>query len=384
MRNPSRFLAPLLITAALVGCSPSKPSGSGSASPAPGAAPAVAADLQVLGPAAAIDPQFAPDPKRPTGQVDRPEVSGLEFSRDGNRLLVRSAEAKNGLQVWTVGDSPARLRSWDLTRGLLSPDGRRVVTNPPLGITFIADVDSGQKVIDLKAQPGSDLSFGPPDLLFGFNSSSDTRNAGRSSILTIDAATGEKRAQFDVHEGVGILRTSRPFAEGRQVAVVHTADPVIDVWDLTTQKRVRQVKPPFETPGGRTAPIVNPTGSRMADGVPPGTRLNGEKVGGGLVFWDGQSGESLAYLPDEGGNFRRDFVPGRDVFLMASNALREEKRGMPPEVVAYDLGKKAYTGVFRGGHQTHVTALAVSADGRWLATGDKAGTVRLWDLRQLR
>lgn len=389
-RQPRNVAALLFIALALVGCSPSKPTGSGAAGPAPAALPdqpKVAADLQVIGPSFSIVPEFAPNPRIRSDEHRPPEANGLEFSQDGSRLLIRSRGAKNGVQVWTVGDPPTRVRAWDATTGALSPDGRQVVyESPSHGTGVVVDVDSNRMLSVLNSVGGTDLAFGPPNLVICLWTNWNGKTSDRCTIQTAEATTGARRSEIVVHEGEGAgqVRRSKPFDEGRKVAVVHGRDPMVDVWDLATQRRVRQVKFPFEHPAGQAAPYVNPTGTRMASGAPSGARLAGADVGTSLIFWDGESGEPMAVIPQAGGVYHADFVPGRDLFLMASNALREEKRQASPEVAAYDITTKAYTAVFRGGHTGYITALAVAPNGRWLATGDKDGRVQLWDLRQLR
>ena len=173
------------------------------------------------------------------------------------------------------------------------------------------------------------------------------------------------------------------------MAVFWSHSPTIDVWDVLDRRRVRQVTPAVDhahwSPGWYKV-WVNPAGTRMASSVGWGTRAAGDTVArelAGLVVWDGQTGEAVALAQGQS-VFYAAFLPGRDVFLMASNDLREEKRQASPEVVAFDYARNAYTAVFRGGHQAPITALDVTDDGRWLATGDKDGKVQLWDLRRLR
>jgi hypothetical protein len=98
---------------------------------------------------------------------------------------------------------------------------------------------------------------------------------------------------------------------------------------------------------------------------------------------DGTTGAVVATLPGGVNPYHTTFVPGRDVYLAPSNLARAEKTGNPLDVVAYDVQRRAVVAAFRG-HQKPGLKVAVSADGKVLATGDEAGDVLLWDLGQLK
>jgi WD40 repeat protein len=362
------LLPPLLVVAALAGCSKSKNTVSGGG---PSGGQAVAADLRVIDPAATIDPAFAPNVlQKAFGKP--PEVMQLEFTADGRRLLVCSGQAANGAQVWTVGGGPpTRVREWQTDWGVLSPDGRRIALVPAgKSEAIIAEVDSGSVIAPLHSSSVRAWLFSSPELLIYTPSNSGGGVKGTTRLASVDGATGARRSEIVLHEGTTQMQRSGLFGDRKQVAVVHHKEDLIDIWDLTTGKRVRQVPAAGPTPGLDWYELF-----ASADG-----RRFASSRGKGLLVWDGNLGQVVAQVPDQPFVKAGAFIPGRELFVLPP--AKPLRAGAANDVAAFDLQSQAYVAAFAG-LPGSVSTVAVSPDGKWLAAGDKSGQVRLWDLGQL-
>jgi WD40 repeat protein len=350
-----------------IGCSKSSP-------PAGGGGTTVAADLQVFDSPVEFDPKFVRDPKSIMSKEQAIEVAALEFSHDGRRLLVQAKNATNGLQLWDISGVPTRVREWR-SAGILSPDGKRVATATREFRGFeIVDVDTDKSIGATDVNGTKGCAFQSADRIVRVQASVGGSGPEKSVVQIIRATGGPPESEFTVREGTAFVFHSGLFNGGTEVAVGEVKNPTVDVWNVNTKARVRQVALAGVGPNSTLSRLIaNSTGTLFAS-----------EPSGGVRFWDGTTGEEVAHVPYGLSIYAGAFIPGRDLYVSASNATRADTKGNPTEVVAYDVRDKRYTAAFRGGDPVPLIALAVSADGSRLAAGTKTGTVRVWDIRTLK
>jgi len=109
-----------------------------------------------------------------------------------------------------------------------------------------------------------------------------------------------------------------------------------------------------------------PVGCLLASG-------NDEKL---VKFWDPMSGVELATLKGCKGIIEAlAFSPDASLLATAGGYGKNV-----PEVRLWDVVGRQTLGVFPGEHTNHASAVAFSADGKWLATGGKDNAVKVWDV----
>ena len=290
------------------------------------------------------------------------QVTGLEFEPEG-RWLASAGFEDFEVWLWPLdGENPAPGRLLfepdDLETGLaISPDGEHVL------------VGSWRKGVRLIS-----LSEGVPRSLPGF-----------------EGAAGAVAFSHDGRLAAG------------SCGLIDSTGPVIRVWDVETQEEIT-VLDPEETLLGYDLQFTT-TGNLLSDGST------------GLVRLDVVTGDTdLLYE----GRVPR-FAASRDGqrILLLEQADKTDPRGWPVlleldsgkttqlgafgedvSVVAIDSdGSFAVTGDSDGeirvglltgenphlliGHQTGIVNLAIDPQGRWIASGDRKGTIRLWPMPDL-
>jgi WD40 repeat protein len=109
-----------------------------------------------------------------------------------------------------------------------------------------------------------------------------------------------------------------------------------------------------------------PVGCLLASG-------NDEKV---VKLWDPVRGIELATLKGCKGVIEAlAFSPDASLLATAGGHGKNV-----PEVRLWDVVGRQTLGVFPGEHTNHASAVAFSADGKWLATGGKDNAVKVWDV----
>jgi WD40 repeat protein len=139
------------------------------------------------------------------------------------------------------------------------------------------------------------------------------------------------------------------------------------VWDLTGD---RQWERPFGSklkPFGRHPLVVSPDGSSFVV----------IDVRGFAEFFDGRTLRPIGRIrPARGRVHAAEIAPGGDVVAITTYD------GVDGMVEFWDVRTRRRLGRPQVGHAAPAEAVSWSADGRWLATGDVGGLMRIWDARR--
>jgi RNA polymerase sigma factor (sigma-70 family) len=254
---------------------------------------------------------------------------GTVFSPDGRNLCVPGRD--HPLVDWRTGTIVGRLADVQPDSPLgtfVSPDQQLIaVPNLDDGLIRLHHATTGAVVQELK---------GHTDVAPRMDFSGDGRRLASCSqdktVRVWDVATGQQLARFDPPNLTG-WEPPALSQDGRVlvVAVKGASDgsSVVHTWDVNQRAPLKQIQAPRSF---SMSPVLSPDGRRVAGGGALRAKdLNHDDME--VTVWDTRSGRTLCTLPEQAGG----------------------------EMGAGAVG-------------------AFSPDGRWLATGDAAGKLRLWEM----
>jgi WD40 repeat protein len=293
-------------------------------------------------------------------------VAGLAFAPDGKRLA--SVDANGAVCVWEVpGGAPVlRLpektgKTGDRTTVAFTPDGKGVVVLSEGGALRLFAVDTGREDRKFAA-----LSAAGPFSTFAFSPDGKSlATAGPDGVVRAwDLRTGKQLRALKGHKlevyCLAFSRDGKVLASGdgtdRGSGDLEGSGPnVIILWDIETGKERRRVP---ATPGWSYRLDFSPNGKALASASPYDVRV-----------WETAGGKQLHRLP-RGPCYSVAFAGAGDT-LVAGGALGLWTAAHGRKV--RDLGESP--GRRRDREVHHV---AVSPDGKVVASGDRTGWVRLW------
>ncbi len=298
-------------------------------------------------------------------------IVAVAFSPDGRLVATGS---KNKAHIWEVETGRPLVTPESHAHHIIalavSADGRRVVTGSG---DRAGSGDKAARLWDGVSGRGLFLLSGHKGAVTGVAFSRDGKLAATGSadrlVRVWDADTGRLRRVLHGTRGAAI--TSVAFAPDDRRLVVGRADSAVLVWDADSGKEVLTLAGPA---GPVTAVAISGDGKRVVTGHAEHTAL----------VWDAKTGEKLQTVRGA------DKAPVSSVAISADGKLiatgtgdrmAEKERGgenYPARLWDAATGKEVCA---LEGHAGHVFAVAISPDGRQIATGggDKDRTVRLWD-----
>ncbi|MEU7853117.1 WD40 repeat domain-containing protein [Nonomuraea sp. NPDC049141] len=279
-------------------------------------------------------------------------VSDVAISPDGTTLATVSGDRTG--RLWDVATHKQKGRLIDRGAGYdsiaFSPDGTRILTGGDSGRTVLWDTISRQQLILLADNVGSvaSVAFSPDGKLIAA--------AGQDGVARL--------ADVQTHLQVGTLMPALGAvalsSDGRILATgaPDYEDPSIRLWDVATQ---RPLGPPLRSKTARRGV------DRLAF-APDGRTLLSEGLDG-LRFWDVASRREIAHER----NLRSAAISADGRLLAAA----QDK-----SLVFWDMARRQETGprITAPGHTDVITALALSPDGKTVATSGSDNRVRLFDV----
>ncbi len=288
-----------------------------------------------------------------------------------------------------------------------SPDGTRLASGNGDGTIELYDAASGKELAVLhESQPVQRLAFTADgrSLVYAVGS---FRAEKLGQVKMRDLTTGQTRI---VYEGKSIIY-DRPLiltlASRAEILAVGFWDGTARVWDLGTGVEVMQLPPVggfiYEialTPDGRTLAVVSSAGKIQLWDVP------GKKQRGKLQGFNGSGQSSLAFSPD--GKLLAGHAPIVNALVLWDvDTLTETGRlsvmsgghmnqcifsadgrtlalaygggNEPSGVQLWDVPTRELLTALHG-HRGGIHTLALSRDGKALASGGEDGIVKLWDV----
>jgi WD40 repeat protein len=284
----------------------------------------------------------------------------LTFSPDGRSLAAVLGSIGDGVRVWDVRAAKERYRLPGPRWGracVFSPDGRWLAAARPSPHLILWDAATGKEVRRLAAGDQVEATTFTPD---GKVLAAATWSG---AIVLWDASSGKRLPQSagDVHP-VSQLR----FLEGGKRLVGAGADLI--TWDLATGREVRRLP----KAGVDRFGAVSPDGKLLA---------SPEVVGGAFAVQirDSSTGKTLRTLRGGLGT-----TPPRVSRFAPDGRRLISACGDHKTILVWDVARGELAHTLKGPTGL-VLALAVSPDGRWLASAssprDGAHTLVLWDLR---
>jgi WD40 repeat protein/tRNA A-37 threonylcarbamoyl transferase component Bud32 len=320
----------------------------------------------------------------------------LDFSPDGSRLV--TASDQQDLSIWDIasGASLGRLcgHSASVSNVAFSPDGSQIASGAVNGHIRLWNSHTFALVRELIGHDGGirDLAFSPDgDTIASGSADGTVRVWSRTTTEPLAVLTGLRGM------------TAAAFSpNGEQLAVASKDTGSIELWNPRTVERVCSL----DGAGGTVAHLAySPDGSQLA------AAFTSPRQSGGVRVWRTDTGEQLHDFGEDGrGEVAVAFSPdgerllttSADATMMVWNlstgrrlvaetaSLRSSSRdvgavfGLGGSRIAFNNAKllDGTTGMVVAGLSPHgrMTSLAVSPDGRILASGMAIGSLYLNDL----
>ncbi len=374
----------------------------------------------------------------PVLAVDGPSAVYItRFTPDGRRIAIGHVEGPVVFHEMTTGKADA---SWDVGPGAwdlaFSPDGRKLAVSlagEPAKIQIRA-VPSGEVIREIPLQAACKLAWGPDGATLA-------AACADSRICVYDAEKGRQTGVLALHTSLGLFATFQP---GGSLLASNGWDGKLRIWRPQTAELLLALPAlgplNFRRDGlrfaARTA-LSQPVVFQVADGreyrslvqspatshdfatcssVHPNGRLLAVAMTNGVGFWDIDRDASVGWLPI-GLTESLLFEPSGDLLTggrtgLARWPVRESRGGLnslqvgPPDFVSASaagaivqsrdgrlLGLCQSSGPIvadrdhpkspvRLGPQADVRSIAISPDGRWVATGshNSKDGVKVWSL----
>ncbi len=282
------------------------------------------------------------------------KIVAVAFSPDGH-VLASMATTNPGMP----GADAGRTILWEVGQW------RKIHQLPPFGPSYgnIQFSPDSRLIVFQNGEAWDVVTGKPAGSLFGdegsgnwFALSSDIRHlvaiSTRGEVNFSDLSPWRLRSRHDAHQDHGRAIVFSP--EGRLVA---SAAENIVLWDAATREKIARLE--------HTSIVWNLAFS------PDGRWLVSTHGDGSILLWDVAERERIANFNEHSGAVRAvAFSPdGRRV------ASASEDRS----IIIWDAEGGQKQAVL-GGHDTRVTAVAFSHDDQWLASADQGGTTKLWNL----
>jgi WD40 repeat protein len=152
---------------------------------------------------------------------------------------------------------------------------------------------------------------------------------------------------------------------------------VIRVWNAETGKALATLEGTASlapVPGQPVAAVeANPVNVAFS---PDGKVIAGARGVGSVMIWDAETGKRLRVLDQKAGGWVGCLAFSPDGRRLAVGAGRVPVLDRRLRVWNSDTGQEVFS---RQAHKFNVSAVAFSADGRWVATGSLDHTAKLWD-----
>lgn len=302
-------------------------------------------------------------------------VTGVAFAppEQSGALLLATATARDGLQLWDVGSGERRaarlpVGHTDAVEAMAySPDGQRLATASPDETVWFWDAKTGQVLGRLDAFGMGigewcacfwSLAFSPDGKTVATGSTD-----GRVRLWDVEA--GEL---LYTSQAMGDLIAGLSFSPDGQLLAGGDSDGTIWIWDLG----IPVDAPPLLTIDNHGV-IVSLAFSPSPSS--PGRRLFVTGSGFGAIrVWDADTGTMVREIQNSQDAVSVVYSPDGSLLAAGESGWAEE---FPVRLWSPGSGELRQT---LGGHNKDVDALAFSPDGRLLASGDWDGFTRLWDV----
>jgi WD40 repeat protein/serine/threonine protein kinase len=302
-------------------------------------------------------------------------ITSLAFAADGNTLASGSADGTAKLWNLTAVEE-ARLLEESRGQGTLvaySPNGRWLAIAGQVGAR-LWDAPTRQPVRDLPVKGGVSLAFAPDSRTLA---TGGTVHLGHGladqdyRVRLWNVTTGEQVAEFQGRsDGIPIQRSVGSVAfspDGRLLAAGFGSpghlqsdyDQIVKIWDLRTAQEVKT----FAVRNSVPRLVFSPDGKTLAAACRDGK----------LYRWMTETWQELPALTASGPVHRVVFSPdGKLLVAGAGNWPRAD-------IHLWDAATGSEKARLQG-HSHVLLSLAISPDGKTLASGGLDRTLRLWDV----